>query len=173
MAEIALRAARVGEAPDLTALARRSKAHWGYDTAFMACCAAELEVTPQLIERSLVRVAEGAGRRLGFVAVTPKEDGRVELDLLFVEPDAVRRGLGRLLVEGVIEELSGTGAAWIEVASDPNAAPFYRRLGFAPAGRVPSGSIPGRSLPLLRRLLDLRRCSPPEEALPCTVRNTT
>jgi hypothetical protein len=41
----------------------------------------------------------------------------------------------------------------LAILSDPNAAPFYERMGAVPAGDAPSDAIPGRRLPLLH--LDL------------------
>lgn len=41
-----IRDARPDEAGELTELALRSKAHWGYDEAFMASCREELTVRP-------------------------------------------------------------------------------------------------------------------------------
>ncbi len=40
-----IRDARPGEAGELSGLAFRSKAHWGYSTAFMEACRSELAVT--------------------------------------------------------------------------------------------------------------------------------
>jgi hypothetical protein len=41
---VEIRKARPDEAGELTELALRSKAHWGYDEAFMASCREELTV---------------------------------------------------------------------------------------------------------------------------------
>ena len=35
------------------------------------------------------------------------------------------------------------------IEADPDAAPFYRRMGAQDVGLAPSGSIPGRMLPKL------------------------
>ena len=43
-ANLTIRAARVGEAGFLSELALRSKAHWGYDAAFIEACRDELSV---------------------------------------------------------------------------------------------------------------------------------
>ena len=39
------------------------------------------------------------------------------------------------------------------IEADPDAAPFYRRIGARDVGTAPSGSIPGRELPLLELVL--------------------
>jgi len=66
---IAVRRARPQEAPALSALALRAKAHWGYDDAFMARAAAELRWDAEDLRTMLAHVAEDGGRLLGFSAV--------------------------------------------------------------------------------------------------------
>jgi hypothetical protein len=44
-----IRRARPEEADDLTALARRSKAHWRYDPEFMQAAASTIVVSPGLL----------------------------------------------------------------------------------------------------------------------------
>jgi hypothetical protein len=41
------------------------------------------------------------------------------------------------------------GARRVFIEADPDAAPFYRRMGARDAGLAPSGSIAGRMLPRL------------------------
>ncbi|MDY0810355.1 GNAT family N-acetyltransferase [Kitasatospora purpeofusca] len=147
-----IRPARPSEAAALTALALRSKARLGYDAAFMAACRAELTLESGQIEADRTTVAEDDGRVLGFVTPTgaPPEGGT---DLLFVEPDAVGRGIGRRLVEHLCAETAALGLTRIVVDSDSHAEPFYLALNAARTGTVAPGSIPGRELPLLTRYL--------------------
>jgi GNAT superfamily N-acetyltransferase len=59
-----------------------------------------------------VRVAVDApGRRLGFSVLLPAEDGRCVLDDLFVEPDSMWLGVGRLLVDDVATRVAASGAS--------------------------------------------------------------
>lgn len=164
MAAATLRAARSEDASALTATALRSKAHWGYDAAFMALCVAELTVTPELIEEGLALVAERSGRIAGFIICTPTGPASAELHMIFVEPEAIGKGIGRLLVDAAFADLARRGVRRVEVDSDPHAEPFYRNCGFEPVGTVPSGSIPGRLLPRLCCALDERYCVAPGEA---------
>jgi len=64
--DVALRPARADEAPALSELALRSKAHWGYDDAFLEACRAELTVRPEHVAASRVVVATSAARVVGF-----------------------------------------------------------------------------------------------------------
>ncbi len=148
-----IRRARPAEAELLSALAFRSKAAWGYDRAFMARCRAELTVSIDQVRARSVYVWSAAGRVLGFYALRPEGD-LVEIDHLWVAPEALRRGIGRALWHHLRQEALRLGAARVGVSADPNAEGFYLRLGFSRVGTRPSGSIPGRHLPYLEVALD-------------------
>ncbi|MFJ6622992.1 GNAT family N-acetyltransferase [Kitasatospora sp. NPDC091335] len=143
-----IRPARPEEAALLTDLALRAKAYWGYDEAFMAACREELAMDADVIERSATVVAEEGGRVLGFVSLsaTPPTGS---MDMLFVEPASMGRGVGRALFERARDRAVALGLRRFTIASDPNAEPFYLAMGATRIGSVRSGSIPGRELPLL------------------------
>ena len=145
---LALRPARPEEGAALTELCLRSKAVWGYDDAFIAACRKELTLTPASIRASQVQVAELDGRLAGIAEV--KSAGRTaQLEKLFVEPAMLRAGVGKKLFHWAISEAARIGAARMLIEADPDAAPFYRRMGAKDCGLTPSGSIPGRMLPKL------------------------
>ena len=147
--EIALRAARPEEAGALSRIAFASKAHWGYDADFMAACRDELTVSEAHIGERNILVAECDGVLLGFGGLCAREDGEPEIWHLFVAPEAMGHGVGRLLTEALIDHARASGAPRLWVESDPNAESFYQACGFHRVGETPSGSIAGRSLPLL------------------------
>lgn len=94
-----IRPARPEEAPALSALAQRSKAHWGYDDAFLAACVEELTVAEEAIQLHLTYVVEQDGRVVGFYMLEPLDAHEIELTFLFVEPTAIGQGYGRKLME--------------------------------------------------------------------------
>ena len=142
--DIAVRAARPGEAEALTALSVRSKAHWGYDDAFMKMSQASLTVSDADIAAGCVLVAEREGLLFGVARVEP--DG--ELGMLFVDPLALNRGVGRALFDAAVALARRLGARRMAILADPNAAPFYERMGARFVSQAPSDAIPGRTLPL-------------------------
>ncbi|WP_055587652.1 GNAT family N-acetyltransferase [Streptacidiphilus griseoplanus] len=145
---VSIRAAVAAEAGLLTELALRSKAHWGYDEAFMASCRAELTVTAAEVAPRRARVAVEDGRILGFTTLEG-EAPQGDLGMCFVAPEAMGRGVGRLLFQAVLREAAALGFRRLEIASDPHAEAFYLAMGAVRSGSTPSGSIPGRVLPLL------------------------
>lgn len=132
----------------LTTLALRSKAHWGYDAAFLDACRDELTITRARLGEEVIRVAEDGGGVLGFMSVRvgPAE---AELVDLFVEPAAIGTGVGRALWDEAVRIALAAGAARLLVEADPHAEGWYLRRGAERIGTVPSGSIAGRRLPLL------------------------
>ena len=118
----------------------------------MEACAAELEVTASELESSPAFVAERDGGLLAYYLLrTGKEDpDAIELESLFVEPDAIGEGIGEVLLEHARREASRAGYRWLLIASDPHAVGFYRAAGAQRIGARPSLSFPGRELPLLR-----------------------
>ena len=142
-----LRLARAGEAERLTSLCMRSKAHWGYDAVFMRLSAEALTLAEADISAGRVLVAvDAAGRTIGLVRVEP--DGEeAELGLMFVDPPAMGSGAGRLLFEAATQLARTLDARRMVILADPNAAPFYERMGARFVRYAPSDAIPGRMLP--------------------------
>lgn len=143
-----IRPARGDEAETITALVLRSKASWGYDGAFMARAAAELTVTEDYIRTNPSWVEDDDERLVAFGSLRG-EPPEAEIDLLFVEPDAHRRGAGRRMWNHLVAEARDRGFASLSVVSDPGAEPFYLAMGAIRDGESRSKST-GRSLPLLR-----------------------
>ncbi|WP_408897382.1 GNAT family N-acetyltransferase [Nocardioides sp. R1-1] len=143
-----LRPARAGEAALLSALALRSKAHWGYDAGFLDACRDELTLRDdELAERRTV-VAEVDGHLHGFATLEGAPPVG-ELGMLFVDPVAIGRGLGAALLTHQLEAARGAGFRLLTLDADPNAEAFYLAHGARRVGGVPSGSVPGRVLPRL------------------------
>ena len=145
---LTLRKARPEDCRPATDLCLRSKAVWGYDADFMERCRAELSLTPDILNRDDAQVAECDGRMLGVAQVSRHGDDAY-LEKLFVDPDALGRGVGRALFEWARSTARDRGASRLVIEADPGAAAFYRQVGAIDAGSAPSASIPGRLLPRL------------------------
>lgn len=147
-----LRAPALDELPALSALCLRSKAVWGYDATFLEACRKELTIGSDALQTTSISVAEDDGRIVG-VAQVRLTGSEAELLKLFVEPTAMRGGVGRMLFRWAIEQATTQGAGRLVIEADPDAVAFYRRMGAEDDGFVPSGSIPGRLLPRLVKQL--------------------
>ncbi|MCQ4082694.1 GNAT family N-acetyltransferase [Streptomyces sp. RB6PN25] len=143
---VLIRPARVTEAEILSDLALRSKAHWGYDAEFLDACRDELTVVAGEVARRRATVADRDSRILGFTTLEGQPPTGV-LGMMFVEPQVIGQGIGRLLFEHTIAAGRELGFAQLMIDADPNAEPFYRAMGAVRIGNVPSGSIAGRTLP--------------------------
>jgi GNAT superfamily N-acetyltransferase len=143
---VILRPAHPHEADDLTALTRRSKAHWGYDQDFLAGVDHLLVVHAAHIREGGHVVAEDEGVLLGYYRLGGSPpDG--ELMDLFVDPKAIGTGLGRTLWEHAVAGALARGFRRLNLEADPHAEPFYLRMG---AVRVGEREVaPGRLLPLM------------------------
>lgn len=143
-----IREPRLSELDHASGLCLRSKAYWGYDKAFMASCVDELTLTETDLAKDKVAIAIDQGSMAGVVQISNDEAGCF-LEKLFVDPSRMGEGLGRNLFSWAVSAARELGAAEIIVEADPDAVPFYRRMGCVDAGFAPSGSIPGRQLPRL------------------------
>ncbi|KAK3187002.1 hypothetical protein K4F52_004168 [Lecanicillium sp. MT-2017a] len=169
-----LRRAKPSEAEALTTLAIAAKSHWGYSPEFMAAARAELTITPDDISSRPVIVAEqttktttttggegGGSPSLAAVYSIAGDPPRAELSFLWVQPQKMGMGLGRLLWRDALRRAAEMGYEVMLVDADPNAEGFYARMGADKVGESESGSVPGRMLPLMRAVVpsleELRR----------------
>jgi len=151
-----IRPAHASEACLLSELALRSKAHWGYSSEFLEAVRAELSYDEKQLrsEHMRVFVLEHAKRVVGFYALAHQSGTAIELDALFVEPDCIGKGFGRLLLDHAKSMATTMGATKLIIQGDPNAERFYLAAGAVLTGNEESGSIPGRYLPMFS--IDLR-----------------
>jgi GNAT superfamily N-acetyltransferase len=150
MAGFTIRPAKPLEAKALSALCKRSKSHWGYDAEFMRLSDASLTISPALIATGRVLVAGDAdGTLLGMASLEPLEDGIYDLLHMFIDPKAIKRGVGRALFDAICTVAKSEGATTLSIMSDPNARAFYERMGARYTHEAPSDAVPGRMLPML------------------------
>lgn len=126
----------------------RSKAHWGYDEAFLRACRPELTIDPAWCDGLRLEVAERDGELLGYSRISGAPPTG-SLDGLFVDPAALGRGIGRTLLRRAAGRAARLGMTSLTIESDPYAEAFYLKLGAVRVGAVASPVTAGRSLPLL------------------------
>lgn len=154
-AAIRFRRARRADAERLTRVAHAAKRYWRYPAPLMRGWRAALTVTPGFVARHPVWCALHGAVIVGFWAVSGH--GRVrELEHFWIEPRHIRSGIGRALFAHLSGRLRAMRVRQLDIASDPHAEGFYRRLGAWRVGDVAS-MPPGRRLPLLRFRVPPRR----------------
>lgn len=139
-----IRPARKGELAELSLLCLRSKAVWGYSPEFLAACRPGLTLAPDDLPTTFV--AERKGHPIGVAQIVAR-GGTAVLEKLFVEPHALRTGVGRTLLEFALRNARDRGAAELVIESDPDAAGFFLAMGAKAAGDAASNMVPGRRLP--------------------------
>ena len=93
------------------------------------------------LDEGHVRVAEIAGRIVGFVTALPEAD-LLELDDLFVDPDWMRRGIATVLIDDVRRRAREMGITRVEVTANDHAMAFYESAGFVRIGTDETGFRP-------------------------------
>jgi GNAT superfamily N-acetyltransferase len=128
--------ARPSELDALSALARRSKAHWGYPADWLQEWGPQLTLSRVDLETREVFVARGPDRPVGFYSLAFGE--RAELEHLWMDPRFMGRGLGRRLLEHAVARTALRGYPNLQIDADPNAESFYVRMGAIRVGWVPA-----------------------------------
>src|SRR3954469_12172667 len=129
-----IRRARLSERDALEELQRRSSMHGPMYRAQLAAHRDVIVLPAEQLAAGLVRVAEQEGAVVGFAVLLERTGDACELDGLFVEPDRMRAGVGRRLVEDAKRIARERGAARIQVVANPQALAFYEAVGFKAAG---------------------------------------
>ncbi|WP_343328831.1 GNAT family N-acetyltransferase [Polaribacter staleyi] len=143
-------AAVLSDAKQLTEVALESKAFWGYSKELIEGWRNDLTVTSTTIETCNVFKFMVADVVVGFYVLNnPKEDF-VKLEMLFVLPKFIGKGIGKKLLAHALEKATISNAKTIELVADPNAIPFYKSQGFVEKGQIGS-AILGRFLSLMQK----------------------
>lgn len=148
--KLKVRPAEPQEANKLTTLAFASKAHWGYPQEWLEAWHEDLTVTPDMIKNSIAFVVELNDEIVGFWCRSAKESSEPSPGMLFIHPNHMGKGIGRLLFEVIKEEALKRGITYFTIEADPNAVPFYEKMGAERIGEKESTAVPGRKIPILR-----------------------
>jgi GNAT superfamily N-acetyltransferase len=146
-----IRRARESDASELTRIAHAAKRYWGYSERWMELWRDDLTLTPEFIAGNEVHLAEDGGEILGFYGLVAGTPGWT-VEHFWIHPEAMGKGLGRLLFEHARAVAVAAGASRLEIDADPNAEAFYRKMGAVRVGEVRS-ELDGQ--PRIRPLLHL------------------
>lgn len=131
----------------ISALALRSKGHWGYSAEFLEACRAELTWSAEECGTGRMWVAATDDEEIVGFSLIEGQPPSGELSALFVDPSAIGMGCGKLLLQHTLRDASARGFTRLTLDADPEAESFYAHFGAVKIGSSPSGSVPGRVLP--------------------------
>ena len=138
MAQLMIRLAAPNDLEALRDIYRRSLLSNEGDRASLLAHPQALVWSELAISEGRTRVAVDDGRIVGFASLPGPE-----LEDLFVDPDWMRRGIGRALVAEVIAIATGQGLERLEVIANPHALTFYESVGFGVDGTFETEFGPG------------------------------
>ena len=122
--DITIQTAAPQQAADLSAIALKAKAYWGYSSAQLEQWKSEfLTISPEYIQANRVWVAAVDSQPAGFAAIEQHGE-EAWLDHLWVLPEYIGRGIGRKLFLHV-----AVAFPRFVFTSDPHADDFYHKLG--------------------------------------------
>ncbi len=141
------------DAEILSKLTMLSKAHWGYSQEQMDQWREELTITPDYISKHQVFLIKSDNQIIGYYAYCKLSVKEVELDNLFIHPEFMGQGLGKILMNDLLDKVQASGYQKITLYADPNAESFYKNYGFNTVDQLAS-SVPGRTLPVMEFVLN-------------------
>lgn len=132
----------------LTDITKKSKAYWGYSDEQMRKWSDLLTITEEYIQNNEVYKLIINQSIVAYYSYFEIEKDSVRLDNLFVSPENIGKGYGKLLMNDFILKIKKSEAKRIILDADPNAQKFYESFGFVKIGEIET-SIKDRFLPIM------------------------
>jgi GNAT superfamily N-acetyltransferase len=112
----------------LTEIAIAAKRYWNYPENWIQVWLPVLTVTPEYIAECETWLAVDKEAPIAFYSL--KRDGIGEwLDNLWVSPDYIGKGVGKLLFHHAVDACRARGIKSLFIEADPNATGFYQKMG--------------------------------------------
>ena len=150
---ISIRRVHPAEADQLTKIALSAKRYWGYPEHWMEIWAPLLTFDEAYFETNESWAAEVDNEPVAFYTLVD-QDGIAWLDNLWVAPEYIGKGIGKLLFQRASQIARARGYKILQLEADPNAAGFYEKMNMYQIGERHS-EIDGqpRVLPLMEKEL--------------------
>ena len=136
----------------LSEITKSSKAYWGYSTEQMALWDEELTITPTYIEQNMVYKFMQDKNPIAYYSLIKISATIIKLDNLFVIPQHIGKGVGKILLDDILIRSVNMGFNEIILDADPNAYLFYKKNGFKIIGQKET-SIKNRYLQVMQKKL--------------------
>lgn len=132
----------------LTEITKKSKAYWGYSDEQMNEWSDSLTIKESYIKSSEIYKLLINNLAIAYYSYFNINEDTVKLDNLFVLPDQIGKGYGKLLMNDFILKIEQNKTKRIILDADPNAQKFYESFGFIKIGQIET-SIKDRFLPIM------------------------
>jgi len=140
--------AHKSDAGELTQLTIQSKDYWNYGSKQIEAWRDELTIDEKYIDKNQVFKLTVISKLVGFYAYSLEDPKTIKLNFLFITPEAIGKGYGKLLMSDFLGRIKKSKVKRIILDADPHAEKFYQRFGFRTFGKLKS-SIPNRFLPIM------------------------
>ena len=142
--------ATISDVRQLTEIALKSKSFWGYSNELLESWRNDLTVTSKMISKCTVFKFLVDDQITGFYILNPSKEKSIELEMLFVLPAFIGKGIGKQLLQHSFEKALKLKVNSMTLLADPNAITFYESRGFYEIDKKES-SIPDRFLSVLQK----------------------
>ena len=142
--------AEISDGNVLTELALTSKSFWGYNKDLVESWRTDLTVAPEMISERMVFKFLDNQMLAGFYMLNPPKENLIELEMLFVLPEFIGKGIGEKLLLNAVEQAKSLNAISMTLLADPNAEEFYKSQGFIAVDKKES-SVKNRFLPVMQK----------------------
>lgn len=132
----------------LTEITKRSKAYWGYSEQQLALWTEQLTITQDYIETNHLYKLVIEHTIAGYYSFFYEKENLIKLDNLFILPDFIGKGFGKMLMNDFLTRAKLTGIQKIILDSEPKTEKFYLNFGFETIGQLET-SIKDRYLPVM------------------------
>ncbi len=133
---------------DLTELTIRSKSHWNYSKEQIEEWRDDLTVSEIYILEKEVYKLINRDDLIGYYSYFRINDLDVKLENLFIEPEFIRKGFGKMIMNDFLQRIRNAKFERIILDADPNVEKFYEKIGFKVIGKLET-SIKNRFLPIM------------------------
>jgi ribosomal protein S18 acetylase RimI-like enzyme len=142
--------ANITDGNALTVLTLKSKAYWGYTDDQIESWKDDLTISSDYVSNNQVFKLVADDKLVGFYAFLPETNTKVALNFLFVAPEFIGKGFGKILMNDFLERIKKLQYKTVTLVADPNAEAFYKSAGFNVTEKLES-SIEGRFLPVMEK----------------------
>ncbi|MEC4050528.1 GNAT family N-acetyltransferase [Flavobacterium sp. SUN046] len=135
----------------LTEITKKSKAYWGYSEEQLVLWNENLTLSKNYIQNNPTYKLLKNNNIIAYYSYL-LQDENVKLDNLFVLPEHIGKGYGKLLINDFLHRMKVENHNKIILDADPNSEKFYLKMGFKKIGQFES-DIKNRFMPIMEIIL--------------------